>query len=158
MFNQDGYSLIELLIVVSISVSLLWFAMPFDQSLYQKNQLKILMDTVNQALAYGRTRALAEDRFLVLKPIDDTNWSSGFVLFIDNKTHQFTKENSLQYWSFKPGLFEIQWHGFRSNHAIVFSPTLKQAACNGHFSFLIHGKEVAKLVVNRVCYTHGVQL
>ena len=154
MLNRQGFTLIEILMVVIMIGLLLLFA-PIGQPLYQKNQIKIISDKLKSAIQYGRNMAPAQGNFLILRPWDGLDWSNGIALFLSDKTHVPTAEKIIQVWQWAPNGMQIRWQGFQSKNYILFSPALKNASCNGHFSFLIKGHEQEKIIINRFCFAHS---
>ncbi|WP_419421081.1 pilus assembly FimT family protein [Legionella sp. D16C41] len=154
MIYKQGFTLIELLIVISIVSLLFLFSTSSDYQLYEKNQLQIISDKLKSAIRYGRYKALAQGTTLALVPLDNFNWSAGMVLFIDNKKHKPDKENIIRVWQQYTRTIKIDWQGFQSKHYLIFTPILKKAACNGHFTLSINNKIQKKIIVNRLCFTH----
>ncbi|WP_131781648.1 pilus assembly FimT family protein [Legionella gresilensis] len=149
-----GFTLLELLIVISIVSLLLLFSIPNHQQLYEQNQLKIVSDKLKNAVQYGQTMTFVRNVILTLAPLDNQNWSQGLVLFIDNKNHRPGKDKIIQIWQWPSHMIQVNWQGFQSSKYLIFSPNLKNASCNGHFLLKTQGNLSKKIIVNRFCYIH----
>ncbi|MGQ3887445.1 pilus assembly FimT family protein [Legionella sp. CNM-1927-20] len=154
MTHKIGFTLLELLIVISIISLLLLFSIPGQQQLYEQNQLKIVSNRLKSVVQYGRNMALARDVILALAPLNNQNWSQGLVLFIDNKKHQPSQDKIIQIWQWASHSIHISWQGFQSTNYLLFSPNLKNASCNGHFLLVTKNNLPKKIILNRFCYVH----
>ena len=144
-----GYTLIELIITVTLLMGLLLSAEPIQRQFIVRNHVVIIEDKLQHALHYARNKALNEHRTLALAPLHD--WSSGMVLFVDNNAHKPRKnDNILQQWQFKPALVQVQWKGFRSDAYILFSPKLANSTASGSFYLSTEGITKKRLIVNRL--------
>lgn len=150
--NVSGFTFLELLCCLLLLSFLLVKGLASNFSLIHRNQLQMLKDEVGMAIRYARNKALLCEKNLVLTPLtQNQDWSKGMILFIDNPHHRYQEGDLIIYkWEWKQfGLF-IQWHGFQSNHYIIFSRSLKHAGSNGRFVIMNKQGESKQLVINRI--------
>jgi prepilin-type N-terminal cleavage/methylation domain-containing protein len=146
-----GLTLIELLVGLLILTILICLSLPFGLAIQQRNQLQIVENEITTAVAYARNMALLHKRPLTLTPLPNaTDWSSGMILFVDNKNHQYTEKDKLihQWQWFHRGI-QVIWQGFRSHHYLLFSSELQHAATSGHFEIKVNHARSRRLVINR---------
>lgn len=131
----------------------LFFSMPFVSSLYQKNQLQVRQDDIKASIQFAKIQAQVRHQNLLLAPIaGNHDWSAGMRLFVDNAQHRYTaKEDVLQEWHWKKAsAIFISWHGFQSDHYLLFNAENSKNVINGYFLIQINSKLVIKLIVNRL--------
>lgn len=152
MQKIKGLTFIELLI------SLILMGMIFLSGLFvwgkssHKNHMKARAKEISMAIRFARNLALVKNLSLVLAPLpNEDNWSKGMILFVDNKTHRYTDKDKLIYqWQWSSASVQVIWHGFYSDHYLLFAAQLKHAATSGHFLIESPLNDPIKLVVNRI--------
>lgn len=146
-----GFSFLELLCCLILLGILLVASFPFSGSLLPRNQLEVLSNDVSNILRYARNKALFQEKNLVLSPLPYTSdWSKGMILFVDNETHRYRpKDIIIQRWDWNYPNISITWHGFQSEHYIIFPKDLKRAGMNGRF-ILSNNQGRKELVINRI--------
>jgi len=95
--NQNGFTLLELLISIGIVAILAAIAVPSFDYLNNRRVTQTQVENLQRALALARQTALAKNRQVVLCPSSDGNacvvagdWSSGYLVYIDaNKNETF---------------------------------------------------------------------
>lgn len=151
-----GFSLIELMVVFAIIMGLLVAVVPIGREFILKNRLENRVNTIRMALKYAQHQAQLKKKTLVLRELsDEGGWSKGMRLFVDmNHSHQFDKPDSLiREWHWPKGSPSINWHGFVSDHYLIFSPSVRQALLSGHFWIHLpydEDKKGVKIIVNRL--------
>lgn len=150
--QANGFTLIELLISLSILATVLFFTIPFVSSLHQKNQLQARQDEIKAAIRFAKTQAQSSGKNLILAPLSGSNnWSNGMELFVDNPKHRYTPDATIVHeWRWDSSSAQISWHGFQSNHYLLFAANSSQNGTNGYFSFQTQSQLPVKLVVNRL--------
>ncbi|WP_051555256.1 GspH/FimT family pseudopilin [Legionella fairfieldensis] len=149
MIRSKGLTLIELLFCLLI-ITLLLVSLSFGLSIHQKNKAQIRENDLKMAIYYARNMALLKGKPLVLTPLTDSDWSTGMMLFIDNKTHRYSPETQLIHqWQWHKEI-KITWHGFYSDQYLLFSPDLAHAAITGHFNLQKGDGSQVKLIINRL--------
>ncbi len=152
VIRKNGFSLIELLVGLSILTIILCFSVSFAPLLYKKNQLQTMVHTVKTAINFARTEALSTGDVLVLTHLPGAiDWSEGMLLFVDNGNHhRYTPNSKLVHeWRWNPAGIRMQWRGFQSTEYLLFSPDITSSAVNGYF-LISNTKGEVKLVINRL--------
>lgn len=154
--HRKGLTLLELMVVLAIVIGLVMTAIPLGREFYLKNQLENRANTLVFTIKYAKQQALLRNETLVLSALTDKEgWSKGMRLFIANAHHPRYEEGDkvIREWHWPKGLPVITWRGFVSTHYLRFSPSIKQAALNGHFLLQLPDlKEggTRKIVINRL--------
>ncbi len=160
-----GFSLIELMVVMSIAAILLAAGVPSFRSLIQNQRMTATVNDFFAAINLTRSEAIQRGTRVDLVPADAADWAMGWVVFVDENDNQ------------KPDTGEqiIFSHGPAPNGIAIASAftdsTVKYIAYNGtgrtrtnassqktqsgHLSFTV-GEQVRKIVINflgrpRVC-------
>jgi len=147
-----AFTLIELLLSLSILATILFFTIPFESSLHQKNQVQVIQDGIKGAVRYAKTQALISGSNIILTPLQNTNdWSDGMLLCMDNAKHRCIPDDKLIHeWHWlSPGI-HVGWRGFQSRHYLLFSADASQNAVNGSFTIKSNSKYAVKLVINKL--------
>ena len=91
--RNNGFTLIELMIVIAIASVLLTIGVPAMTSMIRGNELKSSRSTVLNTLAYSRGESAARrEQVIVCSSIDGltcsgaTDWSNGWIIFRDLNT------------------------------------------------------------------------
>lgn len=152
MKKFSAFTLIEVLLSLSLLATLLFFTLPFESSLHQKNQVQVIQHDIQSAIRYAKTQALTRGENILLMPLrGSTDWSSGMLLLVDNAKHRFSSENQLIHeWQWTPSRVEVSWRGFQSKHYLLFSPDLSQNSVNGSFLINYGSKHAIKLSINKL--------
>ena len=150
--QPHGFTLIELVISLSIVATVLIFTIPFASSLHQKNQLQTRQDEIKAAIRFAKTQAQTIGKNLILTPLPNSNnWSKGMQLFIDNPKHRYTPDATILHeWQWNSSNVQMSWHGFQSNHYLLLAADSSRNATNGYFLIQANSQRPVKLVVNRL--------
>lgn len=128
---------------LSIIAVICCFAMPLTETLHQKNHLYVTAGEIKTAIHYAKTQILLHHSPAILRPLSDSNgWSSGIGLY-DSDTRLIHE------WQWPSRAIQVSWHGFQSNHALLFAPDIRQSTSNGYFLIENNGEQ-KKLIVNRL--------
>ncbi len=150
MLKLKAYTFIELLLSLAIVSLLLFFAIPFNSSIHQKNQCLVIENDVKQAISYAKTQAWIRGQNLILRPKYMDDWSHGMILFIDNATHKYHNTAPIIHeWSWNFANIVIDWHGFQSRDYLVFYADSRKNVLNGTFNITSHNARV-RLVINKM--------
>lgn len=127
-----GFTLLELLICISISALLITIGIVSYTSLIEKNELNIIEDELRTAIQYAKNQALILGKTVVLSPVKPTlDWSQGAELgSLNYRARQF---ESLYSWQWHHPSWIITWVGIHSSNKITFTNNLSHAISNGHF-------------------------
>jgi Tfp pilus assembly protein FimT len=151
-----GFSLLEITVVLAIIIGLLVTIVPLARDFWSKNKIDVRVSTILNALKFAQNQALLKHKNVVLSEIsDDTGWSSGMRLFVDeDENHRFDDNDILiREWHWRKSLPLVKWHGFNSDHYLVFTPDLSRGTLSGRFVISIYEQHIEKgkkIIVNRL--------
>lgn len=95
--NQKAFTLIELMVTLSIFAILAFLALPSFQSQIANNKSLALADEFTGALNYARSEALKRGKSITLCPANTagtacgSNWNDGWLAVIDTAATETTK-------------------------------------------------------------------
>ncbi|MBG6075502.1 GspH/FimT family pseudopilin [Polaromonas sp. CG_9.11] len=88
-----GFTLIELMVTLAIGVILTMVAIP-SMTTYKRNaELTSATNTLLSAINAARGEAMKRGMNAMVLPVDGTNWSSGWVVFVDTDRSQTYSNN-----------------------------------------------------------------
>ena len=100
MNKNKGFSLIELIIVLTVISILSAYAMPTFRQLRQNKAIESARNSLFVELQFARTKAIMSQSYIVVCPsvsnsacADDANWHKGWIVFID-KNHDKKYNNN----------------------------------------------------------------
>jgi type IV fimbrial biogenesis protein FimT len=107
-----GFTLIELLVTVAIVATLAAVAAPSFTTFQRNAELTSFSNSLVAAINAARGEAMKRGRYAMLVPTDATNWSSGWIAFVDTDRSQvyeaandrlvFTREAAPSYLTITP--------------------------------------------------------
>ncbi len=141
-----GFSLVELLVTLSLISLLLVGTLISYRYFLQKNTLITMEDKLKTAIQYARVTAFSLDRSLYLAALPNkTDWSSGIGLY-DAITSEILYE-----WRWTKSVWHVQWEGFGAGQYLKIAANPLHAASNGQISIQNTSTgEEARLVINRM--------
>ncbi len=86
--HQHGFSLIELMVVLSIAAILLAAGVPSFRSLIQNQRMITTVNEFFAAINLTRSEAIQRGTRVDLVPAEAADWSKGWVVFIDENNNQ----------------------------------------------------------------------
>lgn len=88
MYATRGFTLLELIIVLIISVLLITIGIPGFQTLIQNNRLTVVASSIQNNLLFARSQSVSYLNYVTVCPLENNtcsnNWISGIDVFIDS--------------------------------------------------------------------------
>lgn len=165
---SDGVTLIELLVILSISAVLLGIAIPAFSGLIQSQRLTTSANALFMAVNLARSEAIHRGRRVDLVPLDARQWSSGWLVFVDENSNQRPDKGEHVIHSHRLNIRDLRITPRFSDSKVQYiafngsgrsrSNAGNQVAQSGHW-LLELGPHSRKLVINflgrpRVCNPH----
>ncbi len=158
-FKFSGFTLAELLVVLTIIGLLSFFGIPIGQSLVHKSYRAKVVAEIENAVLMARTTALATNETLLITPLVADSWSYGIVLLKDNTQHRFSETAQiLHQWQWNCSGLNVEWNGFISKQYLLFAPRLSQSALSGSFTVKNKATVDKKIIVNRLGHIRQAEL
>lgn len=151
MEKIKGFTFIELLVCLSMMAILGLLSLSSFKHFQERNQFEIRKNTLKEAILYAKQQSFILQKKLVLAGLNEGDWSTGLILFIDSPQHRYNEKKQLiKQWNWSSSLVTIRWRGFHSGDYLVFSPELRQSALNGRFELIGKDGGQMKLILNRL--------
>lgn len=139
--TKSGFTLLELLISLSIISALLFFAIPNFNQLINRQLVNSKVHAIMQIIDYAKIESITGD--LHIYPITE-DWSCG-VRIEKNGTEIYHRK-------FKNNGVRVSWHGFYNDKVILFSKQLYKSSANGHF-IISKANINKKIILNKLART-----
>jgi len=158
LLTQNGFTVIELMVTLSITAILLSLGVPAFQEYSLKQRMNAAISALHTDLLYGRSQAVYQNSQVVACPGNpgdgcalSTDWTAGWIIFVDFNTdrqHQ-DDEDLLRHGQ---GLENIMIHSSAGRTNFRFYPNGTTPGSNGSFSLCgLGGPEQArKLVISNL--------
>ena len=78
-----GFTLIELMVTITLIVIMMSLAAPSFATFQRNSELTATANTLLSSLSAARSEAMKRDRNVFVVPADGTNWTSGWIVFVD---------------------------------------------------------------------------
>ena len=141
MVHNKGFTLIDVLIALSISAIVFGFAIPSFGDLVKKNQTHTAVNHLSRILNYARTLSISTTEVVTICPQQDEycgkDWSNGFLIFID-KNNNGKREESEQIdriESLTTSSGKLKWAAFGSRYYLKYRPSGSAYQQNGSFTY-----------------------
>lgn len=147
VINTKGFSLIELIFLITILSIMATLGAVSLTHFKNKNERQVILDEIRTAVLYAKTQALQQGKPVYLTPLEDEhNWAKGMRL-----RFMQAQEQSLYQWQWHHPQWHISWNGARTSNAIIFSNKPAQAISNGKFTLTnSQTKEKIIVILNRL--------
>ncbi|HEY8907959.1 MAG TPA: GspH/FimT family pseudopilin [Rhodoferax sp.] len=90
--REKGFTLIELMVTVALVVILMAVATPSFTTFQRNAELTSFINSMVAAINGARGEAMKRGRYAMIVPADNTNWSSGWIAFVDmDRTQAYEK-------------------------------------------------------------------
>ncbi|AZG35314.1 MULTISPECIES: GspH/FimT family pseudopilin [Shewanella] len=87
---QSGFTLIELMVTITVAAILLAIGVPSLTSLYEGIRARSVISTIESSFVFARSQAVSYGSRVSICPMTTTScgsdWTKGFSVFIDNGT------------------------------------------------------------------------
>lgn len=83
LLNSRGFTLIELLVTISIIAIAMAIAVPSMSAFMRNAELTRAANNLLASVNTARSEAMKRGMNAMVKPVDDTNWRKGWVVFVD---------------------------------------------------------------------------
>ncbi|WP_351088440.1 GspH/FimT family pseudopilin [Shewanella sp. S1-49-MNA-CIBAN-0167] len=87
---QSGFTLIELMVTITVAAILLAIGVPSLTSLYEGIRARSVISTIESSFVFARSQAVSYGSRVSVCPMTTTScgsdWTNGFSVFIDNGT------------------------------------------------------------------------
>ncbi len=125
-----GFTLFELLLVASLTILMAGFAIPGFKKLHHRSIIEAQASALFSFIQLGRKESISRSKNFVLCGTRDglecdADWSSGFMLFLDNNNDDQYSEDIDQlfkYHKIESQQLSIRWRSFRGNRPVRFIP------------------------------------
>ena len=82
-FSGAGFTLVELMVTIALVAVLMMVAVPSFVTFQRNAELTSFANSLLAAANAARGEAMKRGRYAMVVPLDATNWSSGWVVFVD---------------------------------------------------------------------------
>jgi len=86
---QGGFTLIELMVTLAIMAILMTLAMPQYNQFMADQRVRVAISDIQSDLLFARADAVNNQRRIVVKAVNDTNWNAGWSICIAKATDSF---------------------------------------------------------------------
>lgn len=152
-FNKNklfglGFSLVELLFVITLTSIVLTLTFPVYRDLILKLRLFILTERICSTLYYARSEAIRRQNVITLCKSNNANscsgnWKDGWIVIL-NKSSIFKKGKLLQIYPPLSLIGFLEWRGFHSSDYLQIYP---DGSYGQNGSFIICAQAFSKKMV-----------
>ncbi len=147
---SNGFSLLELVTVLSLIGILFFMAFSFSHRFTDGHLLDSRVKSVEDAINYAEHEAVFRKMPVILGPINQ-DWSQGMRLFISQSDSRTFSEGDtvIRQWNWPKDKLKMSWKGFLSDNYLVFSSRLAYSVLNGRFIIeQTRGNKRYELIIN----------
>ena len=160
--NQQGFTLTELLVTLSVTAILIASTAPMFVSMLLNNRATTLANNLLASLQVTRLEAIKRSRDITICKSNDAvscggSWSDGWIIFSDNNNNKRLDaadgDTLIQIKKLSGIKFNINWNAFRSDTYIQYNALGYIHSNNGTFSLCPpdHDARYARaIIINRV--------
>jgi len=155
---RNGFSLLELLFVVSLIALCTAWGMPYYSNVGQRNEVDTAMDAVYAALQMARSSALSEGMYVLVcgsradACVDD--FGHALIIFTDrNRNNQRDDDEELKAVVEIPSAVELRLTTFSGRAHVYFQPTGTTEGGNG--SILFCHRKADQRLARKIAWTRA---
>ena len=139
--STKGFTLLELLLVISISAILLIIGIPAFQGFGMRQRMSAAIDMLHTHLAFARNEAIRFNTHVIVCPgnleqgcSDNSDWSDGWIVFSDvNGDRQYQATETIH--RVETGLEQMVIHSSSGRRNLHFYPNGSAPGSNGSITF-----------------------
>lgn len=148
--HKQGFTLMELLITMSVVAILSILGLASSAYFTEKNEQQRIIDEIRTAVQYAKIQAIHLGKPVYLVPFDSAmNWSKGLSLIAVNK--KSSQQEVLYQWQWHHPRWHLVWSGINASNKISLSNNPITAISNGTFHLTnIRTKQSVDLILNRL--------
>ncbi|MGH1471400.1 MAG: GspH/FimT family pseudopilin [Cellvibrionaceae bacterium] len=140
MVYIKGFTLIDLLITLSISAIIFGVGIPSFDNLIQKNQTSSTINQLARTLNYARTLSVTSSKVVTICPQLEgscgKDWSAGVLIFIDeNNNGKLDASEQIDRQALLNLNGKLKWAAFGSQHYLKYRPSGSTFQQNGSFTY-----------------------
>ena len=142
MKSSPGFTLIQLLITLSVFSSLVMIAVPNFYDVMSRNQADSVANQLLSSLNYARYMALSNGVTIIWCGSHDhqhctADWNRGQIIFVDQDgTHQVNQENKLlRIIDALSNDSQLIWQGFQGENYLKITPYNMAMTLDGRFIY-----------------------
>lgn len=140
MVTRKGFSLIDLLIVLSIISITLGIGIPSFDHLLKQNQSRTTMRQLATVLNYARTLAVSSTEVVTICPWQNNScgkdWQKGLLIFIDkNNNGKRDHSENVDRVELTDLSGDLRWRAFGSKRYLKYRPSGSAFQQNGSFTY-----------------------
>ena len=157
--SGDGFTLVELLLVLSILSILLGLSLPNFQAMYAQRQADVVIRKVSKAIQLARMSAIRTGQLVTLCRSDSGvecggQWRDGIIVFSDrNGDRKINQDDVLQQFITFPGINgSLKWRAFQNRQYLQITNQGFTRYQNGNFTYCPNNGDASlarQLIINR---------
>ena len=157
--SGDGFTLVELLLVLSILSILLGLSLPNFQAMYAQRQADVVIRKVSKAIQLARMSAIRTGKLVTLCRSDSGvecggEWRDGIIVFSDrNGDRKINQDDVLQQFITFPGINgSLKWRAFQNRQYLQITNQGFTRYQNGNFTYCPNNGDASlarQLIINR---------
>jgi type IV fimbrial biogenesis protein FimT len=153
-----GFSLVELLLTITISSILLTLAFPVYRQLILELRLFVLTERVSSTLYYARSEAIRRQSVITICKSKDGksclgSWKDGWIVLINKSSAPpflLRVYPALSHWDF------LEWRGFRSDNYLQLHPD--GSSQNGSFVVCVNALSKKMVWLIKISQTGRIRI
>lgn len=121
--RHKGFTLVEMMTAMAVTASLTMAALPTFTHAINRQALAHTANDLTLAVFLGRSEAMARGNRVVLAPLQPSDWSRGWYLFVDRNDNGLEDAGEEKLRVFEPGGVSLQtraW-GAPANNVLSFT-------------------------------------
>ena len=157
--SGDGFTLVELLLVLSILSILLALSLPNFQAMYAQRQADVVIRKVSKAIQLARMSAIRTGKLVTLCRSNSGvecggQWRDGIIVFSDrNGDRKINQDDVLQQFITFPGINgSLKWRAFQNRQYLQITNQGFTRYQNGNFTYCPNNGDASlarQLIINR---------